>query len=221
MRPPIAPAMWLYPQLRQRLVQAEGLLRVREREAERVARVLEAAQAAAADAAFKQSEAEAASRRLEAEAAGLRQRLAQTEGAVRSRERDVDRAEKLVEQVRRDVEYGDSVSAAEPSFLPSCLLTLTVCTVMQAKCAEAEADTRRRAAEASVSAVDGEMSSLRSRIGQLEAAARGHTKEVERLMRVVDQSKTAEVRNPRLSAGRTLSACSHFLVPVCSWNANR
>eukprot|EP00198_Chlamydomonas_reinhardtii_P002392 XP_001691728.1 predicted protein [Chlamydomonas reinhardtii] len=147
-------------ELRQRLVQAEGLLRVREREAERVARVLEAAQAAAADAAFKQSEAEAASRRLEAEAAGLRQRLAQTEGAVRSRERDVDRAEKLVEQ---------------------------------AKCAEAEADTRRRAAEASVSAVDGEMSSLRSRIGQLEAAARGHTKEVERLMRVVDQSKTAEI----------------------------
>ncbi|KAG2450781.1 hypothetical protein HYH02_004618 [Chlamydomonas schloesseri] len=147
-------------ELRQRLAQAEGLLRVREREAERAAKALEAAQVAAADAAFRQGEADAASRRLEAEAVGLRQRLAQAEGAVRARERDVDRAEKLVEQ---------------------------------AKCAEAEADTRRRAAEASVSAMDVELASLRSRISQLEVAARGHSKEVERLTRVMDQSKTAEI----------------------------
>ncbi|GLI64985.1 hypothetical protein VaNZ11_008410 [Volvox africanus] len=146
-------------ELRQRLIQAEGQLRTREREAERQARALEAAQTAAADAAMRQEEAEATAKRLEADAAGLRQRLAQAEGAVRARERELERAEKTADQ---------------------------------AKEAETAAEAKLRAAEGTVVQLDGELSSLRQRISQLEAAARGHSKEMHRLTRAMDQSKVAQ-----------------------------
>ncbi|GIM00811.1 hypothetical protein Vretimale_5731 [Volvox reticuliferus] len=146
-------------ELRQRLIQAEGQLRTREREAERQARVLEAAQIAAADAAMRQGEAEATARRMEADAAGLRQRLAQAEGTVRTRDKELERAEKAADQ---------------------------------AKEAEAAAEAKLRAAEGTVVQLDGELSSLRLRITQLEAAARGHSKEMHRLTRAMDQSKVAQ-----------------------------
>ncbi|PNH02559.1 hypothetical protein TSOC_011452 [Tetrabaena socialis] len=147
-------------ELRQRLIQVEGVLRGRERDVERQERALEAAQSAAAEAAMRQAEAEAAVKRAEADAAALRTRLAQADGAVKARERELERAAKQMEQV---------------------------------KSGEMEAGARQRTAEVAVVQLDSELAALRLRSSALEAAARGHAKEVERLTRVIDQSKTAEV----------------------------
>ncbi len=87
------------PQLRQRSLQLEALLKARDRELERAHRATEAAQQAAADAGTAAAEAQAAARRLEGEAAALRQRLVVVEGTVRARERDLEKAEKALEQV--------------------------------------------------------------------------------------------------------------------------
>ncbi len=70
----------------------EGVVRARDAAIERLSRQLEAAAAAAAERAAAGAKAEEAGARAEAEAAALRQRVAAAEGALRARERDVERA---------------------------------------------------------------------------------------------------------------------------------
>ncbi len=85
--------------LRQRIVQLEGALRAKEREAERGQRAAEAARAAEAELAVRLADAEAAVGKMEGEAAAGRQRAAQLQEAVRARERELVALTRSLEQV--------------------------------------------------------------------------------------------------------------------------
>lgn len=52
---------------------------------------------------------------------------------------------------------------------------------------------RQARSETALAAADVELAALRQRVGQLEAAARQHDKEAEKLARALEQSKAAEV----------------------------
>lgn len=83
--------------LRVKLAQAEGALRGREREVERLERLLENAKGQEAESELRQGRAEEASRRVEGEAASTRARVVALEGALRGREKEVERLGRLVE----------------------------------------------------------------------------------------------------------------------------
>ncbi len=52
---------------------------------------------------------------------------------------------------------------------------------------------RQARSETALAAADAELAALRQRMGQLEAAARQHDKDAEKLARALEQSKAAEV----------------------------
>lgn len=80
---------------RQRAAQAEGATRAAEREAERLGRAVEAAKGAEAEATARVLEREAAVAAADGEAAGSRQRAAQAEGALKAKEREVERLSRV------------------------------------------------------------------------------------------------------------------------------
>ncbi|EFJ49191.1 hypothetical protein VOLCADRAFT_117327 [Volvox carteri f. nagariensis] len=195
-------------ELRQRLVQAEGQLRTREREMERQARALEAALTAAAESATRQGEAEATARRLEADAAGLRQRLAQAEGAVRAREKELERVEKLADQAsgaeaaaEAKLRTAEATVTQRDGELSSLRLRISqleaaarghskemdrLTRVMdQSKVAEVDAAMRAQRSDESARQVAAELASARSRLAKVEASLAAREQDAQRVQRLL------------------------------------
>lgn len=72
--------------------QAEAATRAKEREADKAGRAADAARAAQAALDVQRAQAEEVARGAGEEAAGLRVRLAQAEGALKAKERELERA---------------------------------------------------------------------------------------------------------------------------------
>ncbi|GLC33253.1 hypothetical protein PLESTM_000040900 [Pleodorina starrii] len=201
---------------RQRAAQLGEALRGRERELAALTRALEAQRAAEHEANAVAGRTEETARKLDGEAGELRQRLIQAEGQLRTREREAERQARALEAAQTAVaeaslRQGEAEAAARRLEADAAGLRQRLAQAEgavrarekeleraekvadQARGAEMAAEAKLRTAEATVVQLDGELSSLRLRISQLESAARGQSKEVERLTRVVDKSKVAEV----------------------------
>lgn len=98
--PLLAAPLPLDSQLNKRIIALEAAVKTRERESEKSAKSADLARTAEADSALLTSEALEAVRKCEVDAAAMRVKLAQAEGAVRTREREVERLERLVENLK-------------------------------------------------------------------------------------------------------------------------
>ncbi|GFH09898.1 uncharacterized protein HaLaN_05124, partial [Haematococcus lacustris] len=87
---------------RSRCLNSEGAVRVKERELERMARLLEAAKLADVTSSSRVSAAEDSSRRLEGELASARVKIAQLESGIKSREQQIDKLSKTLDGLRRE-----------------------------------------------------------------------------------------------------------------------
>eukprot|EP00798_Chlamydomonas_sp_ICE-L_P019230 gene19230-25855_t len=147
---------------RQRCQQLEGALAAKERDLAKMMKGAETAKKLEAELEVMCSDADEAARRAEGELGGLRQRLVQCEGALKAKDRQLERAEKLMEAARK---------------------------------AEGEHELGQAKSEEVSRKLEGEMAVLRQRILQLEGAVRGKEKEMEKLQRLLDQTKSSEVES--------------------------
>ncbi|GIL44765.1 hypothetical protein Vafri_2272 [Volvox africanus] len=200
---------------RQRAAQLGEALRGREREIAALTRALEAHKSAEHEANAVAGRTEEAARKLDGEAVELRQRLIQAEGQLRTREKEAERQARALEAAQiaaadAAMRQGEAEAAAKRLEADAAGLRQRLAQAEgavrarekeleraekaadQAREAETAAEAKLRAAEGTVVQLDAELSSLRLRISQLEAAARGHTKEMHRLTRAMDQSKVAQ-----------------------------
>ncbi|GLC50209.1 hypothetical protein PLESTB_000354400 [Pleodorina starrii] len=201
---------------RQRAAQLGEALRGRERELAALTRALEAQRAAEHEANAVAGRTEETARKLDGEAGELRQRLIQAEGQLRTREREAERQARALEAAQTAVaeaslRQGEAEAAARRLEADAAGLRQRLAQAEgavrarekeleraekvadQARGAEMAAEAKLRTAEATVVQLDGELSSLRLRISQLESAARGQSKEVEAPHPRVTRAKVAEV----------------------------
>ncbi|MEW5316929.1 MAG: hypothetical protein WDW38_008268 [Sanguina aurantia] len=200
-------------QLNKRIIALEAAVKTRERESEKSAKSADLARTAEADSALLTSEALEAVRRCEVDAAAMRVKLAQTEGTVRTREREVERLERLVENLKgqeveselrqgrvedasRRVEGEAAAGRARVAALEGALrgrekeVGRLGRLVEHGK--ELEASALRSAAAQSALQLDSALGSMRQRLGALQGVVRSKDLEIVRLAKGLDASKAAE-----------------------------
>ncbi|MEW5300295.1 MAG: hypothetical protein WDW36_003235 [Sanguina aurantia] len=200
-------------QLNKRIIALEAAVKTKERESEKSAKAADLARTAEADSALLTSEALEAVRRCEVDAAAMRVKLAQTEGTVRTREREVERLERLVENLKgqeveselrqgrvedasRRVEGEAAAGKARVAALEGALrgrekeVERLGRLVEHGK--ELEASALRSAAAQSALQLDSALGSMRQRLGALQGVVRSKDLEIVRLAKGLDASKAAE-----------------------------
>ncbi|KAJ9505257.1 hypothetical protein QJQ45_021736, partial [Haematococcus lacustris] len=222
---------------RSRCLNSEGAVRVKERELERMARLLEAAKLADVTSSSRVSAAEDSSRRLEGELASARVKIAQLESGIKSREQQIDKLSKTLDGLRRE-EFDVVLQAAKSEDATrrldgdlACLrarlsqadalvkakgkeIERVTRAADAAKAAEYEAVAQRLQAEEAASRLEGELVGIRQRVLAMDAAGRAKEKEGWFTSNAIDPTVPPGLQAERLSKLLDMTKASEFQMSV-------